>query len=145
MGDTLFACKTSSSRILILRFRMSSSVLKGLMVSWTLRVTSTHSCRYLKQGAYWPSLSKGPGQREGERGSQEIWELEGDECFPYLCGRAEAARGARTMAAFVCRKLVCAFGFQVSSSRKQGPRVPSLQPSNMQHCDIFLKSLNSLA
>lgn len=47
-------------------------------------------------------------------------------------------------AAFVCRKVVCAFGFQVSSSRKQGPRVPSLLPSNMQHCDIFLKSLNSL-
>lgn len=45
-----------------------------------MRVTSTCSCRDLKQGLYWLSRSKGARHREGGGGSQEIWELEGDEC-----------------------------------------------------------------
>lgn len=77
------------------------------------KVASICSCRDLKQGAYWPSRSKGPRQREGERGSQEIWELEGDECSLYLPGRVKALSAENIMLVFVCWKVAGVFGFQV--------------------------------
>lgn len=84
----LICSQTSPSRILISRFQMSSCILKGLL--WFSGCWESHPlvpADIWKQGAYWPSLPQ-----EGERGSQEIWELEGHECSLYLLGRVEALK-----------------------------------------------------
>lgn len=92
MGSLSFACRFPFVAFWSWDWWMSSCILKGLMVWWTLRVAPTCSCRDGKQGAYWPSRSKGPRQREGERGSEEVWDLEGDQYSLYLPGRAKAPK-----------------------------------------------------
>ena len=113
-GWHLLSSQTSSSCISISRFLMSSRIPKGL---WFSGCWESHP---LVPADIWNKGLIGHLSHKEEK--EEVKRLGSWKGMSALCiclAEWRLRSTEHTMAAFVCREVVSAFGFQVSTSRKQ--------------------------